>query len=76
MQNEITFNVNNKIALCFMQAEHDHKVIVSHVDSHGTKYQLATIPPEEFVMLWNLYNYVKCNDIQNDFINPYGKNKE
>lgn len=28
------------------------------------------------VMLFNLYQYIKRNDIQNDFINPYGKNKE
>ena len=28
------------------------------------------------VMLINLYRYVINNDIQNDFINPNGKNKE
>ena len=30
----------------------------------------------DMVMLVNLYQYIKRNDIQNDFINPYGKNKE
>jgi hypothetical protein len=27
-------------------------------------------------MLLNLYRYIKDNDIQNDFINPNGANKE
>ena len=34
------------------------------------------IPPGDFVMLVNLYKHIKYNDIRNDFINPYGKNKE
>lgn len=28
------------------------------------------------VMLVNFYRYIKGNDIQHDFINPNGKNKE
>lgn len=28
----------------------------------------------DFVMLLNFYKYVKDNNIQNDFINCYGKN--
>lgn len=28
----------------------------------------------DMVMLINLYKYIKDNDVQNDFINPSGKN--
>lgn len=34
------------------------------------------IPPGDMIMLLNYYNYVKENNIKNDFINPYGTNKE
>jgi hypothetical protein len=34
------------------------------------------IPNGDMVMLINLYRYIKDNDIQNEFINPNGKNHE
>ena len=36
---------------------------------------ITTIPAGDMVMLVNLYKHIKENDIQNDFINPHGKNE-
>lgn len=53
-----------------MQKDHDGTVIVS---SAGREDYISN---GDMVMLMNLYRYIKDNDIQNDFINPYRKNKE
>ena len=34
-----------------------------------------TIDAGDMVQLLNLYRYIKDNDVQNDWINPHGKNK-
>lgn len=69
--NRITFDVNNNTTLIFEQEKHDGNVVVK-----TEKDIKDIITPGDFVMLLNLYQYIKDNDIQNDFINPRGKNTE
>lgn len=78
---KISFNVNNGRKLIFEQEHHDGPVFVHHIDANGNEETdlengLKVIYPGDVVMLNNLYWYIKENDIQNDFINPTGKNKE
>lgn len=63
---KLTFDTNNCGILTVEQKEHDSYVQVST----GEK-----ISAGDFVMLLNYYRYVKNNDIQNDFINYWGKKK-
>lgn len=65
--NKISFDVNNGGILSLEQENHDGAVLLSD----GTK-----ISAGDFVMLINYYRHVKNNDIQNNFINYHGKNKE
>ena len=67
----ITFDVNNCGKVTLEQKTHDKSV----TDTHGNG-NITTITPGDFIMLLNIYNYIKNNDIQSDFINPYGKNTE
>ena len=67
----LSFDVNNNRKVTVSQSVHDGNVTVTH-GNENTK----TITAGNFVMLLNLYGYIMDNDIQNDFINPYGKNKE
>lgn len=67
---KLTYEVNNGGTLEIIQKDHDGTVIVS--SAGRTDY----ISNGDMVMLMNWYRYVKDNDIQNDFINPYGKNRE
>lgn len=72
LKNALSFDVNNKQVLKFEQQEHDDDIIVTV--TNGSKKEIkGTIKNGDFVMLWNYYNYVKRNNIQNDFINPNGK---
>lgn len=75
--NKLEFLVNNNSILNMIQNEADGMVCIKCFDC-GTKKNehLIDIPAGDMVMLLNLYKYVKENDVQNDFINPYGKNKE
>ena len=66
-------NVNNKRTLTIEQAVTDGEIIVT-TESENKINSAYSITPGEFVMLLNLYRYIKENDIQNDFINPCGKN--
>lgn len=66
----LTYNVNNGNKLELIQRGHDGTVLISDNSISNVEF----IPPNDMVMLVNLYRYVKENDIQNDFINPYGKN--
>lgn len=68
----LTYNVNNGNKLELIQRRHNGTVLISDNSISNVEF----IPPNDMVMLVNLYRYVKENDIQNDFINPYGKNKE
>lgn len=75
--NKISFDINNNGKVELVQREHDGKVLISYSDKDiENPDNLAFINPGDFVMLINYYRYIKRNDIQNDFINPTGKNKE
>lgn len=69
---KLTYDINNGEKLELIQRGHDGSVLIADNSISKVKF----IPPEDMVMLINLYRYIKENDIQNDFINPYGKNKE
>lgn len=75
-KNTLTFKINNNGLLNVMQNEINTKVVVKNIDENRHYKQIAEILPEDFVMLINFYRHIKENDIQNDFINPFGKNKE
>lgn len=68
---KLTYEVNNGNKLELIQRGHDGTVLISDDSMSKTEF----IPPGDMVMLINFYRYIKDNDIQNDFINPYGKNK-
>ena len=67
--------VNNNQTLFLTQIDKDGTVNLWKYDGDKTSTD-RVIPGGDVVMLLNLYRYIKDNDIQNDFINPYGKNKE
>ena len=71
----LTFDINNGQTMEWSQNDHDGTVHVS-VKYNGVKTLGYAIPAGDMVMLFNLYTYVKENDIQNDFINYDGKNKD
>ena len=71
----LKFNVNNKGILTVEQSSPDAAVTVATIRD-GKAENNYTILNGDFVMLLNLYQYIKNNDIQNDFINPYGKNHD
>lgn len=69
---KLTYSVNNGKTMELIQRGHDGTVLISDgfTDEETENY----IKPGEMVMLINYFRYVKENDIQCDFINPYGKN--
>ena len=75
MGGKLIFEVNNGDTLFLTQVSKDGDTILSKYDGDRETCE-TTIPAGDMVMLLNLYRYVKRNDIQNDFINPTGKNKE
>lgn len=75
-KNTLTFKVNNNRLLNLVQNELDGTVHVNTYDKEDGYINKCNIPSGDMVMLINLYRYIKENDIQNDFINPNGKNKE
>lgn len=75
--NTLSFKVNNNNLLNWVQNEFDGTIHINELDTATKKYEhLIDIPNGDMVMLFNLYQHIKRNDIQNDFINPYGKNNE
>ena len=72
----MNFKVNNGDTLVLTQENNDGKVNVARIDSKGGIDYQYDISAGDFTMLLNLYRHIKENDINNDFINPYGKNKE
>lgn len=70
--------INNKRMMRISQERVDGEIAVTTADKYPPSSPSDTllIPPGDFVMLVNLYKHIKSNDIRNDFINPYGKNKE
>ena len=69
------FHTNNHGFLNVEQSTTDAPVKV-RTGTNNTVERIEEISAGDFVMLINLYRYIKDNDIQNDFINPHGKNKE
>lgn len=69
----LSFDINNQQKVTVTQSGHNGNVFVT---SGRRIKETVTIPPGDFIMLLNLYNHIKNNDIRNDFINPYGKNIE
>lgn len=77
--NTLKFLVNNNGTMCLSQDKTDGAVTVhtfhNFNDFSETKNDMY-IPNGDMVMLINFYRYVKDHNIQNDFINSDGKNKE
>lgn len=76
MKNSLVFKTNNNGLLNVVQNEHDGIVHINRFEKSEGYKNLFNIPAGDFVMLLNLYQHIKENDIQNDFINPHGKNHE
>lgn len=74
-QNTLSFKTNNAGILNMIQHEVDGNIIVKRLEKNNGYKQIVEIPAGDMVMLVNLYKHIKENDIQNDFINPHGKNK-
>lgn len=76
----ITFDVNNGRKMKLIQRQHDGKTLIVVEDESGGHENIndseAFIPACDFAMLINYYRFVKRHDIQNDFINPNGKEKD
>lgn len=72
---KLVYFVNNK---CRMEIEQEKVDDTTNVyvccGSAIQNSHILEIPPGDMVMLFNLYRYIKENDIQNDFLNPGGKN--
>lgn len=75
MNKAIELSVNNNQTLFLTQTSSDGDTILNCYDGDRMTYE-CSIPAGDMVMLLNLYRYVKCYDIQNDFINPSGKNHD
>lgn len=77
--NKLTYLVNNNGTMEISQKEIDGNATVHTFhgasDFSDTQNDII-IPAGDMVMLVNFYRYIKENDIQHDFINPSGKNKE
>ena len=75
MGGKLEIPVNNGDTLYVTQVSKDGDVLLNKWDGDRMTYEYK-IPGGDLIMLLNLYRYVKSYDIQNDFINPYGKNRE
>ena len=69
------FHTNNHGFMDVDQFRTDEPVKVKTGTNNKVEH-IEEISAGDFVMLINWYRYIKDNDIQNDFINPHGKNKE
>lgn len=78
MANIISFDINNNRKLQLIQRKHDDTILCTTEDHAPIDENSSAdfIPACDMIMLINLYRYIKGNDIQNDFINPNGKNKD
>lgn len=72
----ISFEINNGRKLELHQNKPNGGIIMERIASDGTVESRRGIKNGDFVMLINLYEYIKDNDIRNDFINPNGKNTD
>lgn len=69
----MVFNINNNGILKVQQDPANENVRIAE-ERGGVRISAECITAGDFVMLINLYKHIKDNDIQNDFINPHGKN--
>ena len=77
MKNRLTFEVNNGQTLVLDQYDDGERVFIWTKGANDfTIGKTHIVQPETMVMLINYYRYIKDNDIQQDWINPNGKNKE
>lgn len=75
--NSLTYFVNNNRTIKLAQKKPDGNVEVkAYLGDVCVNKREIIIPPGDMIMLLNYYNYVKENNIKNDFINPYGMNEE
>ena len=72
----MTIEINNKRKLFISQTYYNNSINVATYDDNNEFESEYSIPAGDFVMLLNLYRYLKDNDIRNDFINPNGKEVE
>ncbi len=73
----LSYNINNGGTLELVQRGHDGTVLIMDSNRNTDPDEKNNyIPAGDMVMLINFYRYIKNNDIQNDFINPNGKNRE
>lgn len=74
----IEIEINNKNKMIISQSEADKARDGISIDRicEGDKIDHLFISSAEFVMLINYYNYIKDNDVKQDFINPDGYNSE
>lgn len=68
----IGFKTNNGCQVNLSQECYDSNVYLTNENDEN----IGSISAGDMIMLLNMYKYIKDNDIQNSFINPYGKNKE
>lgn len=74
-RNTLSFKINNAGILNMIQHEVDGNIIIKRLEKNNGYKQIAEVPAGDMVMLINMYRYIKEHDIQNNFINPNGKNK-
>ncbi len=74
---KLKYFVNNNRTIELVQEKPDGEVKIKVFEGKVCVNERRTIiPPGDMIMLLNYYNYVKENNIQDDFINPYGIKKE
>lgn len=73
---KLSFNINNGGKMELAQDKHDDVVLILEKFANGENRIVDGIRPADMVMLINLFRHIRSNDIQNDFINPNGRNKE
>ena len=78
----LSIEINNGQKLVLKQNKHDksHEISIftTSPKQDGTfdVNNVSIIPEYEFVMLYNLYRYVKDNNVKNAWINPNGERIE
>lgn len=72
----LSFSYGNGKTLKLVQRRHDGTVFAVDPNRIIKPNKGCYIPAGDMLMLISFYQYVKSNDIQNDYINPYGRNKE
>ena len=73
----LSYNVNNGGTLELVQRGHDRTVLIMDSNRNTDPDEKSNyIPAGDMIMLINFYRYIKNNDIQNDFINRNGENRE